>query len=228
MNRLTASMVAKTLNEDCLAAEKWKFDETIPMENPAIPRTEHEEYLAKITETSHLRDHWPYFNQEQRNMIISALNGRFEDLDVVDRRTTSFGNTTIDQYKFRLKTPVWSRRVHLPVEFEDQAILHRRHAKTPGVDFIVPLTDEVKKHMTKIDTQILTIRRGDPPTPGTGFAGTHFPGMTDSDDFSGILYKWYKTDDERAADIAAFDNGIKKHIPALIDARDYQALVLNE
>jgi hypothetical protein len=148
-------------------------------------------------------------------------------LDMVDTRTVSFGGTTIDQYKFKLKTPVWSRRVWLPIDMMDKAILHRRHTQTPGVDFIVPLTEEIKPLMIKIDTQILTIRRGDPPAAGTGYAGKIFPGSSEEGDFTGILYKWYKTLEERCADIKLFEAGIQTKIPALIDAEDYQKLMLD-
>lgn len=146
---------------------------------------------------------------------------------VIETRTVSFGGVVIDQYKLRLETPVWSRCVYLPVEMMDVAILHRRLGMTAGVDFIVRLTDDVKKHMTKIDTQILTVRRGDPPTPGTGYAGNHFPGATDDGDFTGILYKWYKTPEDREPDIAMFEKGIRHHIAALLHAVDYQALILS-
>lgn len=218
-------MVAKALRADPVAVEGFKTSEDIPVERSAPPRPEHTDFLEKIRD-SHLYDHWNYFNEEQREITKQALSGDLPE--TVETRTVAFGGTTIDQYKFRLQTPVWSRRVWLPVEFEDMAILNRRHTKTPGVDFIVPLTDEVKKFMTKVDTQILTIRRGDPPVPGTGFAGTHFPGSSDKEDFTGILYKWYKTVDEREQDIAHFVEGIRHRIPALIDAVDYQTLVLGE
>lgn len=225
-NRMNASMVAEALRVDIMAVEKFKTDPNIPMEKALSPKSQHLEFLGKIPEKAHLRDHWNYFNQEQIDITKTALTGDKSTLDVVEHREVSFGGATIDQYKFRLKTPVWSRRVWLPVEMIDQATLHRRHTQTPGVDFIVHLTDDVKKHMTKVDTQILTIRRGDPPSAGTGFAGDHFPGSSDKDDFTGILYKWYKNPEDRMPDIAAFENGIKTKIPALIDAEDYQKLIL--
>lgn len=224
--RMNALQVAEALVNDVMAMEKFKTDVKIPMEKSLIPKKQHVDFLDKIPESSHLRDHWNYFNQEQMNIVKTALAGDLTSLEIVENRTVQFGGTTIDQYKFRLKTPVWSRRVWLPVEMMDKAILHRRHTQTPSVDFIVSLTKDVMVHMTKVDTQILTIRRGDPPIPGTGFAGNHFPGSVDSDDFTGILYKWYKTVEDRVCDIEAFRNGIHTKIPALIDAEDYQRLVL--
>lgn len=219
-------MVMDALRADSMAIEIFKTSHDIPLERVASPKPEHEEFLKNIPESSHLRDHWNYFNQEQMDVTKKALAATTTPSDVVETRTVSYGGVTIDQYKLRLGSPVWSRRVWLPVELMDQAVLHRRHTKTPGVDFIVRLTEEVKKHMTRVDTQILTIRRGETLTPGTGFAGTHFPGSSDEGDFTGILYKWYKTPEERERDISLFEEGIKDRIPALVDAVDYQNLVL--
>jgi len=224
---MNAHQFFESLCVDPMTVETLKKSPEIPMEKTLLPRAEHLEFLGKIPETSHLRDHWNYFNQEQMDITIQALST--ENPQALESRRVEYNGIVIDQYKFRLEHPVWSRRVWLPVEMADRAILHRRHSKTPGVDFIVPLSDEIKALMSRTDTQILTIRRGgDIPIPGTGYAGTHFPGSSDPDDFTGILYKWYKSDEERSKDITKFGEGIKTRIPALVDPVDYQELVLKD
>lgn len=222
---MNAFQVFEKLCYDPMAVERLKTDPDIPMEEPAPPRVEHLGFIDKIPETSHLRDHWNYFNEEQMRVTIDALCAG--EPDATETRRVAFNGVVIDQYKLPLETPVWSRRVWLPPSMADKAILHRRHGKTPGVDFIVHLSDEVKSLMTKTDTQILTIRRGgDAPVPGTGYAGTQFPGSTEPGDFTGILYKWYKSEEERAGDVAKFGEGIKTRIPALVHPVDFQELVL--
>lgn len=227
---MNASMVVAALRADPLAVDKLKTDPTIPMESvapapaPALS-PEHQTFYDSIPATSHLRDHVNYFNEEQMHLTKEALHtgGNPSGWDIVDTRTVTYGGISIGQYKYRLKVPVWSRRVWLPVAFQHRAILHRRHTHAPGVDFIVPLTDDIVPFLTKVDTQILTIRPGH--VPGTGFAGTHFPGSDDPEDFTGILYKWYSCDKDRQQDIDKFARGIHDRIPALIDAVDYARLM---
>ena len=67
---------------------------------------------------------------------------------------------------------------------------------------------------------------------GTTYAGKHLPGSDDPTDIAGILYKWYPDTEEgdakRAADAARFCEAVEREgrVCALIDARDYQQLVL--
>lgn len=223
---MNAQHVFEMLCDDPMAVERLKTDQDIPLEEPAPAKTEHLGFIDRIPESSHLRDHWNYFNEEQMRVTIDALST--EEPEAIETRRVAYNGIVIDQYKLKLETPVYSRRVWLPPSMGDKAILHRRHGKTPGVDFIVRLSDEIKSLMTKTDSLILTIRRGgDVPVPGTGYAGTQFPGSSDPEDFTGILYKWYGSEEERIRDIAKFGEGIKNRIPALIHPIDYQELVLH-
>ena len=161
----------------------------------------------------------------------------FVGVPILDTRTCEYGGVKIDQWKFKLTTPVWSRLVGLPTsKFGDKVKMIRRHTHTqqePGLAFQVDLTEEIEeKYMIKVDTHIMTVRTGSSVdckiTIGTGYAGKDFPGLEKDTSGAGVMYKWYPSTEARIKDAVNFvENlgGEEGKIQALVEAEAFQSLL---
>ena len=223
-----AQDIAQKLREDLHAVEILKTSSTVPRETlPSLDEAQRL-FFEGLPEASHARDHVYGFNQEQMDLVLDTVAGNETDHEILEKKHVAYAGG-IDQYKRRLKKPVWSRRVTVPLSF--RPVLHRRHGVSPGVDFIVPFSEELRPYMEEVDTQIITVRKVEGAV-GTTYAGKSMPGSSDPLDTSGILYKWYPDTEagkqQKEEDRIKFCEAVEKEgkVCALIDARDYQKLVL--
>ena len=226
-----AGDVAAVLRQNTKAADAFKTSPAIPIEK-LPPLSEFQQaFFDSIPVTSHARDHVFGLNDEQIRLVEDTVAGRQTHHGIVEEKYVAYGGG-IRQVKRRLDHKIISRRVYVPLSLNP--ILHRRHAATPGVDFIVRYSKALAPYLEEVDTQVITVRTAEDGTPvvGTTYAGNHLPGSDDPTDIAGILYKWYPATEEgdakRAADAARFCDAVEKEgrVCALIDARDYQQLVL--
>lgn len=223
--------LARMLASDIQAIQKFKTDPSIPMET-IPPLTEIQKTLLthpKIPESAHARDHFFSYNDEIVGLVKDVLENYRGEVDTVlatkikhtinESRMVEYGSNKIRQLKIRLHRPVVCRRAWLPPDLQEKVHLVRRHMSSPGVDFWAPIDDSTKPYISTVGTLIMTIRHhaDGKYVLGTCFPGDKFPG---DDDGTGIFYKWFKDDEERAADASAFISVLSKKIPVLLDATD--------
>lgn len=226
--------LATMLASDIRTIERLKTDDSVPMEI-IPPLTDSQKTLLdhpQIPATSHARDHFFSYNDEIVRLVRNVLEEYRGEADavlatgightIVETRMVEYGSNKIRQLKIRLHKPVLCRRVWLPSTLADKTHLVRRHmSSSPGVDFWAPIDDSTKPYLSTVDTLIMTIRHHADGNYvlGTCFPGNKFPG---EDDGTGIFYKWFKNDEERAADASSFINVLSHKIPVLLDATQVQ------
>ena len=64
-------------------------------------------FFGRLSEASHARDHVYGFNQEQMDLVEDTVAGNETDHEIVEKKHVAYAGG-INQYKRRLKTPVWS------------------------------------------------------------------------------------------------------------------------
>lgn len=225
------------LASDIQTIEKFKTDPSIPME-VIPPLTDIQRTLLDhpmIPESSHARDHFFSYNDEIVGIVKSVLanyKGDTKDLGasigrpILDSRMVEYGTNKIRQIKISLIEPVPSRRAWLPSSLMSKTHLVRRHTSSPGVDFWAPIDELTQDHISTVSTLIMTIRHHADGgfVLGTCYAGDKFPG---EDDGTGIFYKWYKDDKDRASDASSFIRVLSEKIPVLLDAGQIQQKILS-
>lgn len=228
--------LVRMLESDIQTIQKLKTDQSIPMET-IPPLTDIQKTLLhhpKIPESAHARDHFFSYNDEIVALVKTVLTNYKGEADAVletkiehtidESRMVQYGGNKIRQLRILLNRPVLCRRTWLPSDMQDKVHLIRRHTSSPGVDFWAPIDDSTRPYISTVSTLIMTIRHHADGgyALGTCFAGEKFPG---DDDGTGIFYKWYKNDEERAVDASAFISVLSQKIPVLLDATEMSTVI---
>lgn len=119
------------------------------------------------------------------------------------------------------------RSIQIPVELAEKANaqLFRRHTKNPGLAFLCDLNETTAPFMTNTDSHVMSVRYGSLTDCviglGTGFAGMdkegEWPGFEKDSTGSGILYKYYKSEEESERDAQRFVKTLETFIPCLLN-----------
>jgi len=201
-----------------------------------VARTAQHKTLKTDTDETQIQEARFQSLHEDKDAFRKYLEA-FVGAPILDARTCEYGGVKIDQWKFQLTTPVWSRLVCLPTsKFGDKVQMIRRHTHTqqePGLAFQVDLTEDLtKNYMTKVDTHIMTVRTGSAVdckiTIGTGYAGKDFPGLEKDTSGAGVMYKWYPSTEARVKDATTFIEslgGENGQVHALVEAQAFQSLL---
>jgi hypothetical protein len=140
------------------------------------------------------------------------------------------------QIKFTIpSTPC--RALHISAENTQKANVQlvRRHTKAPGLAFLCNVNETTRPYMTHTETHLMTVRYGSPHACviglGTGFAGMdkekEWPGLEKDGTGSGILYKYYKTEEERKEDARRFAKTLETWIPCILNPVQFQEWVMS-
>ena len=264
--KMTPMCVAQALGKDPLAVEKMKVDNSITTEilPPTLPFHQVILDVPIIPTHCHGRNHIPLLNKECIRVMEDAVSAvltldsemepemmeeeisRRVGRTVFRSKKVAFGGKQLVQLQIHLKKPVFSQRLRIPIALADKVVFRRRHVTAgaaPGVDFFIPLDETTIPYLIKVQSLVLTVCKssGNPMDIGLGtvYAGTHFPGETDTiatttmktmitPSGQGVFFKWYSSEADRAEDAAKYHRTLPQatHLDVLLEPVDYQGLIV--